>query len=279
MQRRRGLRDGVNVGRQLVTVERAAERDRARRGLRVGQAARRIALPEHALVADRVVVRRAAEILRRDLLQLLLRVHRAGMIRPRHRMRRLAADRQAGPRQALAGVAPVDDDLLPRHLEHVGRDAREIDHRVRAEIADAGLHVQLAVRTDRHQAVEADRSGAVRSDRDADAAHLRSVPLAGARRARRPVELLGAAIERLLHERARDVPPSALRIGRAVQRLALGRVDPPDRDLIDARAACAAFVITPSKMPLACIGPGDRCCVRGGVLVSTLTARQRIAAG
>ena len=41
----------------------------------------------------------------------------------------------------------------------------------------------------------------------------------------------------------------------------------------------AAFVITPSMMPLACIGPGDRCCVRGGVLVSTLTARQRMADG
>ena len=32
-------------------------------------------------------------------------------------------------------------------------------------------------------------------------------------------------------------------------------------------------------MPLACIGPGERCCVRGGVLVNTLTARQRIAGG
>ena len=26
-------------------------------------------------------------------------------------------------------------------------------------------------------------------------------------------------------------------------------------------------------MPLACIGPGDRCCVRGGVLVSTADRR------
>ncbi len=46
------------------------------------------------------------------------------------------------------------------------------------------------------------------------------------------------------------------------------------------RPSClAALVITPSMMPLACIGPGERCCVRGGVLVSTFTARQRIAGG
>ena len=172
-----GLRHGVNVGRQLVTVELAAERNRAGRRLRVGQAARRIAFPEHALVADRVVVRRSAEILRGNLLQLLLRIHRAGVIGARHRVRRLAADRQAGPRQALAGIAPVDDDFLPRHLEHVGRNAREIDHRVRAEIADAGLHVELAVRPDRHQPVETDRSGAMRADRHADAGDLRSVRL------------------------------------------------------------------------------------------------------
>ena len=216
-----------------MTVELAAEGDRARRGLRVGQPARRIAFAEHPLVADRVIVRRSAQILRRDLLQLPLRIHRAGVIGARHGVRRLAADRQAGPRQSLAGVAPIDDDLLPRHLEHVGGDTREIDHRMRAEIADTRLHIQLAVGTDRHQPVVADRSGSVRSDRDADAGHLRSVSLAGASRARGPVELLRAAIERVLHERAGDVTPSALRIGRTVERLAFRRVHAPDRDLID----------------------------------------------
>ena len=29
----------------------------------------------------------------------------------------------------------------------------------------------------------------------------------------------------------------------------------------------------------ACIGPGDRCCDRGGVLVTTATPRHRIATG
>ena len=234
MQRRGCLRHGVNVGGQLVAVELAAERNRACGGLRVGQASRRIAFPEHALVADRVVVRRAAEILRRDLLQLLLRVHRAGVIRARHRVRRLAADREAGPRQALARVAPVDDDLVPRHLEHVGGDAREIDHRMRAEIADAGLHVQLAVGPDRHQSVEADRAGA-RAGRPRRRRRVTfdPLPLAGARRARRPIELLRAAIERLLHERARDVAASAFRIGRPVERFALGRIHPANRHLID----------------------------------------------
>jgi len=32
-------------------------------------------------------------------------------------------------------------------------------------------------------------------------------------------------------------------------------------------------------IPLACIGPGDRCCERGGVLVITLIARIRMAPG
>jgi hypothetical protein len=39
------------------------------------------------------------------------------------------------------------------------------------------------------------------------------------------------------------------------------------------------LVTTGSTMPFACIGPGDRCCDRGGVLVITGTPRNRIAIG
>jgi hypothetical protein len=41
----------------------------------------------------------------------------------------------------------------------------------------------------------------------------------------------------------------------------------------------AALVTTGSMIALACIGPGDRCCERGGVLVITARPRQRIASG
>ena len=120
-------------------------------------------------------------------------------------------------------------------VEHVGGHAREVDHRVRAEIADARLHVQLAVGPDRHQAVEADRAGAVRTDRHADAAHLRSVALA--RRAPRASFQSNSSAPRssasftnalVMWRRA----PFGVR--RAVERLALGRVHPADRHLIDA---------------------------------------------
>src|SRR6478752_2148159 len=106
---------------------------------------------------------------------------------------------------------------------------------MRAEIAHARLHVELAVRTNCHQPVVADRAGAVRANRDADPGDLRAVAPARSLHAFVPVELLDAAIERFLDERARDVTTGALRIRRTVERLAFGRIHPADRDLIDAK--------------------------------------------
>ena len=57
---------------------------------------RRIALREHALAADVVVLRRAAQIHRRDLLELRDRVHRGDVVRARHRERRVAAELRRG---------------------------------------------------------------------------------------------------------------------------------------------------------------------------------------
>ena len=202
-------------------------------GLRVRQAPRRVAAPVDALAAEHVVGWRAAEILRGNLLQLQPRVDRARQIRPRHRVRRLAADRHRRPRNVLRRAAPVDDDLVPGHRQRVGGDAREIHARMRAEIADARLDVELAVGTNRHQAVEANRARAVRADRDADAADLRPLALAGPRLALVPLEELGAAVERLLHECAGDMPALSVRARRPVERLAFRRVDAPDRDLIE----------------------------------------------
>src|SRR5688572_29146388 len=105
----------------------------------------------------------------------------------------------------LAGVAPDHLNLFPGYVQHFGRNAREIHDRVRAQIADARLNVELAVRADGHDAVPSDRAGAMRTDGDADAAHLRALPLARARLPLVPVETLGAAIECFLHERTRHV--------------------------------------------------------------------------
>ena len=132
---RRGLRERMDVLWQLVAVVLPAQLDGAPRRLRVADASRRIAFAMHALAAEHVVGGRAAEIFRRDFLQLEPGALCAGHIRPRHRMRRLAADREARPWHAFARVAPRDLDLLPRHRQHFGGDSREIHDRVRAQIA------------------------------------------------------------------------------------------------------------------------------------------------
>src|SRR5262249_5155562 len=187
-----------------------------------------------ALVRKRVVFRLAAEILRGDLLKLLTRIDSAGEVRPGHRVRRLAAERHRRPGDVLRRAAPVDDHLVPRHRQRFGGDAREIDAGMRAEIADARLDVQLAVRTNRQQPVVANRAGAVRADGDADTTHLRSLTLSGARLPLLPLEQLGAAIDRLLDERAGGVAPAAAGTRRTVERLAFGRIDPAYRQLIEA---------------------------------------------
>ena len=76
--------------------------------------------PETLAAGDLVRLRVAAVRLRGDLLQLLDRVGRRRVRRARHRVRRLAAGRDAGPRQVLRRVAEDDVALLPRHAEHFG---------------------------------------------------------------------------------------------------------------------------------------------------------------
>ncbi len=104
---------------------------------------------------------------------------------------------------------------------------------MRPEVADAGLHVQLAVWADCHQAVKPDRPGAVGSDRDADATHFRSATLAGVRLPLVPPEGFLAFIERLDNEGTCQAGPLASRADRTVYGLANRRVDLPDLDLVD----------------------------------------------
>src|SRR5437773_770658 len=66
------------------------------------------------------------------------------------------------------------------------------------------------------------------------AACLRADALAAAGFPLLPLEQLGALVERLLEERARDVVLLPARIERAERRLSFRRVDAMNRDLVDA---------------------------------------------
>src|SRR6201999_4568685 len=107
----------------LATVL-AAELDRALRGLRVGQAAARRAFREYAVAVDVVIIRLAAEILRRDLFQLLQGIHRRDIVGACHRERGVAAELTDVPWKILAGVTSHDLALVPVELEHFGRNSR-----------------------------------------------------------------------------------------------------------------------------------------------------------
>src|SRR4029077_7050143 len=176
-----------------------------------------------------------AERLGGNFLKLRDRIGRRGVRRARHGVRRLAAGRNAGPREVLARVPENDLALLPGHTEHFGGHAVHVERRVRAVVADARLELELAVRTDDEHAVETGRPARERADRHARAADLRTIPLAAARLLLVPVEQLGAFVERFLHERARDIGLLiARRNARTELGLAGGRVDPADFHLIDA---------------------------------------------
>ena len=198
----------------------------------------------------------------------------------------------------LSRAAPVDDDLVPGHGQHVGRNARQIDTGMRAEVADARLHVEPPVGLNRHQAVEADRTCAVRAHRHTDAANLRPLTLAGACLALVPLEEVGAAIERLLDERARDVRAAPVGARRSIRRLALWRIDAANRDLIesellgrlgDDRLHDAVGLHRPGRpllLPGRCVGdhgdappahrdrlPDERCGVAGRPMVAHRAVR------
>src|SRR5688500_8493974 len=124
----------------------------------------------------------------------------------------------------LRRIAPDDLHLFPGHADHLGRDALAVGHRLRAEIADAGVDVHLAVRLDDEQAVEANRSADESADRDPDATHLRAVALAAGRLALDPPELGRAFVEALLQETARRIGAVAGGIRRTEPCLAFGRI-------------------------------------------------------
>src|SRR6185436_11344536 len=105
---------------------------------------------------------------------------------------------------------------------------------VRAEVADAAVDVEPAVRLQHHDRVEAHRARAVRANGDADAAHLRALADAARHLPLVPAEGLFATIERVLHEGAGHVTALAVRQRRRIDGLALRRVDAADGHLVEA---------------------------------------------
>ena len=148
--RGRSLGDRVDVLRRLLAGELAAEFDRLLRRLRIGDRLRRIGLADHLLVAEVVVVGLAAEHLGGDLGQLRLGVHRRDIHGARLGRGREAAGLVGVPGQAAAAVAALDDHVVPVVVQHIRRNTGGRRVGVGAEIADAGMDVQLAVRRDAH---------------------------------------------------------------------------------------------------------------------------------
>ena len=211
------LRDRVDVVRQLVPVVASAQRDRACRRLRVGQAACR-ARPFGTRARRRARSRRAH---RRDPSPRSPAASASRRSRPpdsrassrassgcRPRGRSTAGPCWCCPRPLRPSPTASRARRPPRARDRspsACRDCRRLTERT------------AAVGTNRHQAVVADRSGSVRANRHADAAHLRALTLTRARRSVAPVEERRPAIERVLHERAGDVPALPVRARRAVK--------------------------------------------------------------
>ncbi len=111
------------------------------------------------------------------------------------------------PRQVLTRVAALDDAILPIVLERLGCNARSARVRERAQVADTGVDVQLAVGRDTHETVKATEPGRVIRLADSDSRHLRPLALAAARDALLPVETRGSLVQRIVEIGAGDRPP------------------------------------------------------------------------
>ena len=189
--------------------------------------------PGDALVRHLVLFGIAAVNFRGNLLQLPDRVGSRRMRRARMRVRRLAAARDAAPRQVLA-VLPQVSSTFSHGMPTISAETRWqslIDSVPRLPMPD--WMYMPAVGLDDEQAVVAGRSRDEGARGDAVAADLRALTLAASHLALGPLELLGAAIERFLDEGARRMGPLASRIGTAEHGLAFRRVDAMDGHLID----------------------------------------------
>ena len=144
----------VHIRRDVVAVVDAAELNGALCRLSKTHACA-TALAEDTLVGHFIILRRAAVRLRGNLFELLLAFFGDCIGRARHGMRCLAATRCARVGKVLARIAPHNVANLPRHAQHFRAGAMHIDHRLRAQVADARLKLHAALRRDHQQSVEA----------------------------------------------------------------------------------------------------------------------------
>ena len=144
-----------------MAVVLAAHLDRAFSDLRERHASA-TAAPEDAAVVEHVVARRTAQALCRDLADLARRIRGRRMVGPGVCVHRLTTRLHRAARHATARVTPNDLYLVPVETEDLRGRAGRIRDRMRAEITDALVHVQFAVRANDHEAVESARARRVR---------------------------------------------------------------------------------------------------------------------
>src|SRR5208283_1598234 len=109
----------MEVGGRFMAIVDATQFNGVLRGLRQSHAGAST-LTEYALIGNLVLLGAAAELLRRNFLELLLGVHRGRVRRACHCMGRLAAAGDAGERKVFRRVAPCNVALLPRYSPNLG---------------------------------------------------------------------------------------------------------------------------------------------------------------
>src|SRR5271167_3436680 len=177
----------MEVGGCFVAIVDATQLNGVFRGLRQSHASAST-LTEYALVGDIVSLRLAAELLRRDFLELLLGVHRGRVRRACHCVGCLAAAGNASERKVVRRVAPCNVALLPRNSQNLGACTVNVDHRFRPQVADSRLEGYSAIGLDDQKPVESDCAADVTAQRYADAANFRAHPFRTARNPLAPFE-------------------------------------------------------------------------------------------
>ena len=132
----------------------------------------------------------------------------------------------------LARVAAHHHAIVPIDFEHLCGDARRARVRERAQVAHAGVDVQLAVGADAHQSIKAISTRRVIGLTHTDADDLGALALPAELLLRRPVKTLGT-----LRQRIFQIAAGGRRALGAAQRAGLRRVEQADGEAIDTQFA------------------------------------------
>ena len=139
---------------------------------------------------------------------------------------------ERAPREMSGRVAPDDLGLVPVRLEHLHRCPRRVEHRFRAEVADALVNVDLPIRSYDEQTVHPRRTGGERAQRHPNPRDFGSLTVTALGPHRLPIERIGSFVDRLPGKSARHVRPLALP-RRTKLRLPHGRVHPDHLERVE----------------------------------------------